>query len=85
MAAVNVFGKPVDEWSDDEIRLGLAAIGERLGGKPDPFAAEVLHGWARRLARERDLRRLTSREADHMVAAIAGVEVEDDAGIVDDE
>lgn len=55
----NLFCKPPADWSDNEIRVGLAEVAKAIqwhSDQHDPAAADRLHAVARVLADERDAR-----------------------------
>lgn len=68
----SVFDRPPEEWTDDEIRVGLAEVARSLEfhtGTGNAAMVDFLHGVAVVLAEHRDARRALYRDVESVWCA----------------
>lgn len=68
--ASNVFDRPPAEWTDDEIRAGLAEVARSLEFHTvagDTAVVDFLHAVAVELAEHRDARRALYRDVTNVI------------------
>lgn len=81
MGESSVFSRPPEDWSDDEIRVGLAEVARALEfyrSAGDTAMAETFHNIAVALADHRDARRALGRAVDDAVTPRAEI-IEDES------
>lgn len=80
MSESSVFSRPPEDWSDDEIRTGLAEVAKSMEfyrAAGNAAMVETLHNIAVALAEHRDARRALGRAVDDAVTPPAGIVDED--------